>query len=254
MRSSQLKENVIKPKKEIERLVSKSLLMVKQAFVLTFKNMGLKKTNQKSAVPNTFYLRYLNHFFIGVSCLNASLSSFPNKISFFLKSALHLNLKTTNWINLNIKSFDFLGINTKKILSNLHQKKPICLKTFSPLRKLKREFLKMGILNQKPKAILYLTNLYTNSIINWYNNFSYGLFVYYYKTSNYKKLVYNLYYFFKWSLLQTLKKKHKKSLEKVVIKHWKKKNNIFTNDLSLQNFSNDINVFENLLYIYQYKL
>lgn len=257
------KEKPVKPEKQLEQLIAKALLMTKKSSILTSKKICSKKSTQIKPRPILCYIRYLNHFFIGVSFLNLSLSFVPSKISFFLKSVLHLNVKFTKWADLNMKSINFCGVKTKKEFLNLYTKRFILIKIFSPLREIKEELLKFGIFsrNQKPKAILYLINLFTKSIIIWYNTFIFGLLYYYKKTSNYKKLSYNLYYFLKWSLLYTLKKKHKKSLEKIVIKYWRHKNKIVTPFLLLlsnfsifTSFEAHKKVFTNLLYIYRYQL
>nr|YP_009476600.1 maturase [Chroomonas placoidea]AVM81093.1 maturase [Chroomonas placoidea] len=138
----------------------------------------------------------------------------------------------------------------------------IFIKNLVSISRLRKEFFKFGIIRKtkKPKAIVYLITLYTQAILIWYNNLMFCLLYYYYKTFNYKKLVSNVYYFLKWSLLATLKKKHKKSVEKVILRYRKQKNNKVAPLLLRYNFATITTlkkcrrVSNNLFYIYEYGL
>lgn len=102
-----------------------------------------------------------------------------------------------------------------------------------------------------------MIGLYTKNIIAWYNYFIFGLLYYYNKSFNFKKLKYNLYYFLKWSLLHTLKKKHKKSLQTIILKYYKSqpvylKNKYEINQLVI--LKNPATFLITFCYIYNYSL
>nr|YP_009476599.1 hypothetical protein CplaMt_p013 [Chroomonas placoidea]AVM81092.1 hypothetical protein CplaMt_p013 [Chroomonas placoidea] len=94
----------------IEFLVSKALLIAKKIVLVNFKH----NYSKKSTVPVVSYVRYLSHFFIGSLYLNGVLNNFFNKASFFLKSTLHLDVKMSSWVHLNLTSIAFCGIEKKK--------------------------------------------------------------------------------------------------------------------------------------------
>ena len=240
--------NKFKVAKKVAPLVASALLTAKARFFFMFKQIYSKKC---VVAPILFYIRYLNHFFFGTSFLKPSLLNFSITISYFFKSTLHFNIKIQKWVNLHKKSSFFFGIH-KTRLFKFFTKRLLFVKNLCPINKLTKELLKFGVLykSKKPKAIIYLITLYTNTIIIWYNNLIFGILYYYSKTANYLKLFNNTYYCLKWSLLYTLKKKHKKALEKISIKYWTQQNN----NLLVTITKNNINMTRNLAYIYKYKL
>lgn len=131
-------------------------------------------------------------------------------------------LQINHLVNLKQKLFS----NLKKpsvANSNASLKQKRVLKILIPLKKIKRNLRFFGIVNKndKPSAINKLLLCYTEEIIIWYNALAYGLLKYYKNCSNYDKLCVYINYFFRWSLLHTLAKKHKKPLNKIIFKYSK---------------------------------
>lgn len=213
--------------KSIELLILKALSIknnnINLQYILNFKNQKLQLKKQ------LYYIRYLDNIFIGGSLF--SLNNLKLVLKFFFKSNLYFKIAILNWKCLNKSFINFLAKKKKKVYKFFFKTKTKCvikpfIQEFAPLKSIKKQFYNLGLIkkNNKSKIMTILINLYTKSIIIWYNFFFRGLMIYYTQTINYKKLISNVQFFLKWSLLYTLKKKHKKSLYKIIIKYWSHKN------------------------------
>lgn len=248
--------------KHIELLVLKALTLIKNKTVLT--NWFVKKNKLQKTSQKFYYIRYFDNIFFGIynKSVYTSLLDLNNYIIFYCKSVLNLNLKSQVWLNLSLNEINFSAINNKKIsYCNLSKKKAI-VKNFVPLKQIKKELTKLYIIDTqcRPKPLLHLVNLFTKPIFSWYNFFLFGLLFYYKNCLNYKKLLHNLYYFFKWSLLYTLKKKHKKSIENIILKYstifFSKKHLVISKQkpVELVSLKEHIKAFVNFCYVYKYFL
>lgn len=244
--------------KIVEFLVSQALILFEKKHFLAFKKEQGFLIQRKQIIPAFYYIRYLSNIFFGFvnKSIYSNFFNLKNNIQFFCKSFFNSEFITKGWLNLDKKFIYFCGIIKKKVTQKIYKKKSFIKKTifieeFAPLHEIKKELMKLKIIqkNNKPKALSNLTCLYTKSIFIWYNYVLFGLIYFYKKTTNCKKLVYNLHYFFKWSLLHTLRKKHKKSIKKIVLKYLKKNN--LTKLVLIQNH---ITFLVNLHYVYYYFL
>jgi hypothetical protein len=251
--------------KQTESLVLKALTFIKnKKFLTTCFTKRLKiYTKLTKTTQKFYYIRYIDSIFFGIynKSIYSDLLNLNVYIPFFCKSFLNIHLKPQTWLTLSTKKINFFAVNYKKITYNSSVKK-IIIKDFAPLQQIKQEFLKYKILakNNKPKSLINLVNLYTKSIINWYNHLMFGLLYYYKKCLNYKKLICHLYYYLKWSLLYTLKKKHKKSIEKIVLNYLKKfskQKQLVTlkqNSVQLLFLNRRLKTLINFYYVYKYFL
>lgn len=225
-----------------ENLVFKALAVIK-THLYNIQHLKAFFLKQKRLNANIIhYIRYFDQIFFSVDKLFDTLNRFKKTLIFFCKSILFLNFKIIGWSYIKKAIIKFCGI---YYIVNGVSLNNVCIQTFVYIKSIKMQFLNFEIINQigKPVAISYLLILYNGMIVNWFNYLLLSLKKYYIKTSNYKKLYNVIFYFLKWSLLNTLQKKHKKSFSKVVLNYYK------TAVILKQLYSH-----VNLSYVYRYRL
>lgn len=155
--------------------------------------------------------QYFNSVFVSLqTSFNTSFSflGFDYKINFVLQTVKSSYLKFTN--NIRFKKFFFI----KRVL----------------ITNVKSFFINLDMLTIKnqPKYCTYLLFFYSTNILNWYLYFFFGLLKYYKNCSNLRNFFLSFYYICKWSLLYTLAKKHKKTVNFLITKYTKYINTTFS--------------------------
>jgi hypothetical protein len=178
------------------------------------------------------YTRFVNSFLLGFNGPKTIILFIKNKFELFLKSNLNLNFFLKKFYYKKIffggllffktKQFYYFSLkNLTSIFRNVNTRIIQNIKIFISFDKLEILFQKYQILNkkQKPTAVKYLIFLFSESIIIWFNFLLLGLLKYYKHINNYKKLKIFIIYLFKWSIIYTLSKKHKKELKTIFKKY-----------------------------------
>jgi hypothetical protein len=192
------------------------------------------------------YIRFLKNVLFGLNGNRAIIIFVKNKFEFFLKANLHFStIKTKLCFQETIFAGFFFfksfyshrpkPFNHRSIKNINLIKQKYTINVYLCLQKLKILLEKYGVLNKKlnPAPILYLTFIYSDSIIIWFNFLFFGLLKYYKNCNNYKELAICIFFILKWSLLFTLSKKHKKSLKIIFQKYFKSSLLINSNNKTL---------------------
>jgi hypothetical protein len=202
-----------------ELLAIKALTFIQNHCSTFFKHLSFNNTKPHLKTSRVYYIRYFQEVFFAVGSISKLFHTFRKGLIFFCKSTLCTHFTIVGWSHLKKAIIKFCGFYYK--IKDFNCKKRHT-QTFVHIKLIKRQFKNFEIIhkhNNKPIAISYLLILYNDMILSWYNYLIFCLKAYYSQTQNYKIFLNTLFYILKWSLFNTLKQKHKKSLRRIILQY-----------------------------------